>query len=266
MNELGFDIQEARPWFTRRQFPGHLLVTVSEQAAATWAEVLGIPVRRCYISDGALGERSALLGISSTEVIGAVLPDAGSTMSGDFGEILVLFYNCATELVTAPVNAKKWRLKQDRTKPAPHSDVLNFILPAWPAASEEDVVICSEVKAKATDGDSTPVASAIADCAKDRTSRLGRTLEWLKERAIGEDLGALTIAHLERFIKAVEFPPATKRFQAVAVVCSNLLQVELAAAPAVPHPDYTVIVISVPELKEKYSAVFASAAASGDEG
>lgn len=263
MDELELDIESARAWFALEERPGYSLVRVSVEASAGWSAALGVPVRRCYVSDSLMAQRSSELGITEAEVIASALPDPGSTMSGDFGEILVLIFNCASEVAHTPVNPKKWRLKQDRTKPAPHSDVLNFVLPNWPAPSGEDVLVCSEVKAKATDGGSTPITSAIADCSKDRTSRLGRTLGWLKERAIREDLGAVTLAHLDRFLNATDHPPFTKRFRAVAVVCSSLLEQELAAAPPAPHPDYTVYVISVPELRRRYTEVFEAAANSG---
>ena len=263
MDELELDIEAARAWFTLENRPGYSLVRVSAEASAGWAAVLGVPVRRCYVSDGLLAQRSSQPGITGAQVIASALPDSGPTMSGDFGEIVVLIFNCASELPHTPVNPKKWRLKQDRNHPAPHSDVLNFILPSWPTSSADDVLICSEVKAKATNGGSTPITSAIADCAKDRTSRLGRTLEWLKERAIREDLGSVKLEHLDRFLKATDHPPFTKKFRAVAVVCASLLEQELASAPMAPHPDYTVYVISVPELKQRYTEVFQAAANSG---
>lgn len=260
MNELGINIDDVRLWFSREDQPGFSLVHVSPAVAAGWAAALGVPVRRCYVSDEVLRTRGGRSGVTQRDVIASALPDPGSTMSGDFGEILVLLFNCASERQHAPVNPKKWRLKQDRTKPAPHSDVLNFILPSWPDASPEDVLICSEVKTKATDGGTTPIASAIEDCAKDRISRLARTLEWLKERAIREDLGAVTLTHLNRFLRPTEHPPYSKRFQAVAVVCASLLAQELESAPATADPDYTVFVISVPELQQRYTEVFAAAA------
>jgi hypothetical protein len=48
-----------------------------------------VAVRRCYITDGFLDERVKATGRTKAEIVAAVLPDAGSTMSGDFGEILV---------------------------------------------------------------------------------------------------------------------------------------------------------------------------------
>lgn len=259
-DDLGFDFTRAVPWFPHDQEQPYVLVRVSDEHAKSWADALGLVVRRCYVSDSIINERAQDHGVEKTEIIAAKLPDSGSTMAGDFGEILVYLYQGAKEL--SAFGPKKWRLKQDRTKPAPHSDVLHFVLPTWPTASAQDVLLCSEVKTKSTDGDSTPIQSAIDDSAKDRTSRLARTLVWLKERALGEPpgtLGDVQIAHLERFINATDHPEAKKQFRAVAVVCKSLVDDELKHAPKETLPEYTVVVIAVPDLKETYSAVFAAA-------
>lgn len=256
MNELGLEIQEVLAWFPHVQDAPYVLVRVSDTHAQDWATKLGVPVRRCYISDSLLEERSKRLNVSKAEIVDARLPDPGSTMSGDFGEILVYLYQAAREHPATTAGPKKWRLKQDRTKPAPLSDVLHFVLPSWPAPSANDVLLCAEVKAKATNADSSPIKSAIEDSAKDRTSRLARTLLWFRERALTEDLGDIQLAHLDRFINATAYPPAMKRFRAVAVVCSSLVDGELGDAPTQVPTDYSVVVLSVPELKKTYTAVF----------
>jgi len=186
-------------------------------------------------------------------------------MAGDFGEILVFLYQASKEHSATAIGPKKWRLKQDRTKPAPYSDVIHFLLPNWPNSSTDDILLCSEVKTKSTNGDSTPIKSAIEDSGKDRVSRLAKTLTWLKERALIEDLGETTIAHLERFIKATEHPPAQKKFKAVAVICSSLLEQELEDAPSELPTGYSVIVISVPNLRETYMKIFETARQSFSE-
>ncbi len=135
-------------------------------------------------------------------------------------------------------------------------------MPNRPQASAADVVLCSEVKAKATAGGSTPIADAIADCKKDRTSRMSSTLVWLRERAMTTDLGDVDIPLLNRFINAVDNPPAAKRFRAVAVICNTFLDDELVAAPADPDPEFTLVVIGVPDLRTTYTAVYAAAIAS----
>jgi hypothetical protein len=112
------------------------------------------------------------------------------------------------------------------------------------------------VKTKATNGASKPISTAIAGCQKDRLSRLARTLVWLRERALAEDLGVTTLAHLKRFIEATDYPPSKKEFFAIAVICSSLVDAEVSDAPTALPTDYTVVIISVPELKRIYTSVF----------
>lgn len=256
MIDLGVDIGAIAPWFAEEQQSPYVLVRVSDEHASAWAGALGVPIRRCYIGDALLDERARLTGKPKSELVAAKLPDRGSTMAGDFGEILVYLYHAAAEPEIALIGPKKWRLKQDRTKPAPYSDVVHFVLPHWPESSADDRILCSEVKTKSTAGDSSPISSAVADCEKDRTSRLAKTLVWLKERALHEDLGTTTVAHLERFTKANDHPEAQKQFRAVAVVCASLVDKELVDAPDKQPADLTVVVIVVPSLKQRYEEVF----------
>lgn len=258
-DDLDFDFAGAAPWFPHAKEKPYTLVRISDKHAKSWADTLGLTVRRCYVSDSIVAAKAKEHGVDQTEIIAARMPDAGSTMAGDFGEILVYLYQSAKELPVEAVGPKKWRLKEDRTKPAPHSDVVHFALPSWPTPSKNDVLLCSEVKTKSTNGGSTPIRSAIDDSAKDRTSRLARTLVWLRERALLEPLGDVQIEHLDRFIKATDHPPATKRFRAVAVVCQSLVDEELKSAPTAASVEYTVVVISVPDLKDVYTAVFDTA-------
>jgi len=262
MRDLGVDIDAVTPWFASEQQSSYVLIRVSDEHSSLWSDVLGMPVRRCYIDDSLLEGQSARTGRSKADLVSSKLPDRGSTMAGDFGEILVFLFHAACEPGSDLIGPKKWRLKQDRSKPAPYSDVIHFVLPSWPVATEDDRLLCSEVKTKSTSGPSKPISAAIADCSKDRTSRLAKTLAWLKERAIGEDLGSTTIEHLDRFIKADDHPPARKHFRAVAVVCETLVEGEVADAPTERSPDYDVVVISVPDLKNVYEGVFDAAHAS----
>jgi Cap4 SAVED domain len=259
MNDLGLDLQHVRTWFPREKEVPYVLVRVTDAQTKGWADALGIAVRRCYVTDAVLSESAAAHKVSQQDVIAAKLPDAGSTMSGDFGEILVYLFQGTEEHPKAAIGATKWRLKQERKKPAPFSDVVHFFLPSWPMASADDVVLCSEVKAKSGAGAFAPIKRAIEGCEKDRTSRLAGTLVWLRERALTDDLGDLKIEHLNRFIEGIDHPPAQQRFRAVAVIAADLLEAELADAPVKTPSDYTVVVISVPELKATYTSVFDAA-------
>ena len=259
MNDLGLNLQHVRAWFEHEQDAPYILVRVSEEHAKAIGVALPVALRRCYIADPPLSQGSATPTVSQLDIIASKLPDAGSTMAGDFGEILVYLYQGTREHASVPLSVTKWRLKEDRRKPAPYSDVVHFVLPSWPASSPEDIILCAEVKTKSTKGTSTPIASAIADSRKDRTSRLANTLVWLRERALVEDLGDVQIEHLDRFIHATDHPPAHKRFQAVAVISTDLLAAELAAAPVEVPAEYTVVVVSIPQLHTLYTAVFGAA-------
>lgn len=258
MDELGFDFKTAATWFQHQQDQPFALVKLTSAQTNELASEISVAVRRCYITDELLTQRAVALGIQQSEILASRLPDKGSTMAGDFGEILCYFYQSTKGLPAFAIGAKKWRLKQDRTKPAPRSDVVHFVMPARPNSSTNDIVLCAEVKLKSTPGASTPITSAIEDSAKDRTSRLAATLVWLRERAMTEQLGDLDIPVLSRFINLVDHPPVSKRYSAVAVICESLLTDELKAAPKTSSPDYSLLVIAVPNLKLTYEAVFAA--------
>lgn len=259
MNDLGLDLDQVRTWFPHEQDSPYVLVRVSNEHARGLSAALGTALRRCYLTDSLLSGRSTALSMPQTEIIAAKLPDAPHIMAGDFGEILVYLYQGAREHANNPLGATKWRLKQDRNQPAPHSDVVHFVLPHWPERSAQDAILCAEVKTKSTAGAFDPITAAIEDCLRDRTSRLGRTLVWLRERALVEDLGDVDVEHIGRFLNATDPPAAQKHFYAVAVVSTDLVQEELTAAPAEDPIDYTVIVLSVPQLPAVYTSVFAAA-------
>ena len=259
LTDLGLDVAQVRAWFPHAQNEPYSFVNVTSQHAQEWLNILGVPVRRCYITDDLLEERAEKLGESKANILAARLPDPGAVMAGDFGEILVYLYHAAKVHPQVAIGPKKWQLKQDRTKPAPHSDVIHFVLPYWPKASEEDLLICSEVKTKSKSGHSSPIKSAIKDVSKDHTNRLSKTLIWLRDRARTEDLGEIRIDHLDRFINAISYPPAKKEFNAVAVICSSIVTNELCDAPKQKPTGYSVIVISIPDLYKIYNAVFNAA-------
>lgn len=263
MRDLEIDLAEVRTIFIEEHNRPYLLIKVPTSATAAWADTLGVPARRCYLSDRSLFENAKRTNRTRTEIVQAKLPDPGSVMAGDFGEILTALFLASREHPTEVRDPKKWRLKQDRTKAAPYSDVVHFVLPQWPATSSEDRLICAEVKTKSTSSNSTPIASAIADSRKDREGRLVKTLAWLKERALGEELGTVDLDQIERFLKATDHPAATREFRAVAVICASLLASELNGDPPADE-GCTLVVISVPDLKENYEALYAAIIASAE--
>lgn len=267
MDDLGLEAPVVAGWFAEEENGAHRMVRISEEDAERIRNSLTEALRRCYISDQQIDQRAAEEGVTRSEIIDAVLPDPGPVMAGDFGEALSFLYQAASALPETALGPKKWRLKDDRRQPAPYSDVVHFILPDWPEAGENDVVRCAEVKTKSTDGASSPIAEAVSDVEKDRTSRLADTLVWLRERVLlGHDLGSVERSHLERFIEAVDYPPASKEFFAVAVICTSLVDEEMDEVPDESPEHCTLVIISVPALRELYSELYDSASRPGDGG
>lgn len=257
-NDLGISFHAAAAWFSAVKMPSYVFVSVIPAYAATIPTALGTAIRRCYISDDKVNTQASYYP-PATRIIAAALPDPGSVMSGEFGEILTYFYQGTMALPTAAVGLRRWHLKQDRNKAAPYSDVVHLVLPNWPAPSAQDTVLCSEVKAKSTKGKFEPIQKAIEGCETDRTSRLAGTLVWLRERALTGATEGASVDQLSRFIEPAGLPPTIKKFQAVAVVCDSLVAAEVAKAPTTPSPDYDVVVISVPKLKATYEAAYITA-------
>lgn len=244
------------PWFTNGSETEYIRISVPAAQAVEWPRVLADAVRRSYIADHKLEALATANGISKADVLAAKLPDAGSVMSGDFGEITAYVY-LASRQGGAAIGPKRWRLKADRTKPAPYSDVVQLTLPGWPQATADDSLMCAEVKAKATASAWNPIAVAIEGMEKDRISRLAKTLVWLRERAIADDIGAVTIPQLNRFINATEFPAYIRNFRAIVVICTTLVEGLLDEFVPPTLPDGCVlVVIDVPNLHQTYSAVY----------
>jgi hypothetical protein len=241
-----------------------LLIRADATESEKWATLLGVPARRCYISDGKLKERASELGVIGSEIAAVKIPDPGSVMSGDFGEILAAFYLAATALPEVVVDPAKWRYKADRTKAAPHADVVQLVLPHWPQSSADDRIVCAEVKAKATGGNFDPIAAAVTGSDLDRGGRLVNTLNWLKEKAISDGSDTVEIAQLDRFIAATDHPALNRDFRAVAVIDSDFVDMVVGWG-TVPDPSHcTLIVLSVPELKARYTELYAEIVSSAD--
>lgn len=264
MRETGVDLPKIKEMFTNREGGPFEILEMSESSVSVLLSDSAIPFRRCYIADELLKERMSASNCAAKDILDVVLPDPGSTMSGDFGEVLTAFYLAATSSSEA-FDSKKWRLKADRTKSAPYSDVVQFILPHWPESSDSDRINCAEVKTKATKSNSSPIASAIEDSKKDSDTRLIKTLNWLRERALMGVLSPDYEAQLDRFIYAIGHAPFERCFYAVAVISADLVDKEIAAWEGESPADRKLMVISIPGLKSVYEAVYEGIRVSGDE-
>lgn len=210
----------------------------------------------CYASARHIENRAAATGMSPSEVLANRLPDPGNIMSGDFGEIVSLFF-LSSERAERTTLVKKWRYKQDRTKAAPHSDVIILHKRHSTRASRSDFVICAEVKQKATPGPRyIPIEAAVASLSDDRVGRLGRALTWLREKAIDQE-SPDRIELLNRFTvdPRVEY---LKEFKAVAIIDRDLLHEEICRDTELPpHTnEFEVVVIGINDLKTLYETVY----------
>lgn len=260
MEALGLDLDEMSTLLVETAEEHHLLVEVSPESVKEWAARLGVPVRRCYFSDEHLEARAAA-GIEPGALASTYVPDNPSVMSGDFGEMLAAFYLASKH--AEAIDPLKWRFKNDRNQSAPKSDVVRFSLPTWPDASAADGIECAEVKSKASSGNSKPIASALKDSETDRGGRLDKTLNWLKELALKGELTQLTVEQVERFITPTDHGPYNKHFKAIAVIDAKYVAKETENIPEVSE-QCTLIVLSVTDLMQTYTAAYAEVITSAE--
>jgi hypothetical protein len=256
VHELGFDLPELESIVDAYDEPLYLHVSIGEGSESEWIDQLATTFRRCYISDERLKEAESRTGRTRRELLEAVLPDRGSVMAGDFGEILAAVGQAVLEMPEPLLMAKKWRYKASRHASAPYSDVVQFSLPSAPKFSANDRVLCAEVKTKSTNGTSSPIRSAIADSGKDRAGRLGKTLVWLRDRSHFEDLGSVTFDVLQRFINVADNLPSTRVYYAIAVISADLAEYELEELPSDGYPDGRLVIVKVSDLKSIYERIY----------
>ncbi len=211
----------------------------------------------CYITKSKLLANAKKTGKSLEFHLTNKLPDKGSVMSGDFGEILTLFF-LAHERTEAVKVMRKWVHKMDRTKSAPYSDVVILHCPDPGKPLADDFVVSAETKQKATDTAFEPISAAIAGVDSDRTGRLGRCLAWLREKAIDES-SVEEIALIERFATKLTVP-YKKHYKAVAVIDLALLDDELTRKPVhTGSTEFEVVVLGIRDLKAYYELAFSRA-------
>ncbi|MCK9419612.1 MAG: DUF1837 domain-containing protein [Nitrospirae bacterium] len=158
----------------------------------------------CYTTIQQIRDRIEETGLSAAEIVANKLPDPGAVMSGDFGEILALYF-LSTERPEVTTLIRKWRYKQDRKKSAPLSDIVILHRQNATTISENDYVICAESKQKATPGTFDPISKALEGYTEDNMGRLARTLAWLREKAIDQE-SRPAIDYITRFTQAGEVP------------------------------------------------------------
>jgi uncharacterized protein DUF1837 len=213
----------------------------------------------CYISTIDLVARTEETGLAAPDILKNKLPDPGSIMSGDFGEVVTLFF-LGSESNKAVTSVKKWRYKQDRKKPAPHSDVILLYREDINNPSKKDFVICAESKAKATHSTFRPIEKSIQGYVDDKTGRLARTLVWLKEKAIDNE-DSEYLKFITRFADDLVDIEFSKKYRAVAIIDTEYLDDELVQLIDLPvqGEEFEVIVLGITDLKKVYERSFSRA-------
>lgn len=263
MNPESEDLEIITHWFVDYQMPDgaikvrtHVL-TDNKHASLEDFFVRAIP--NCYIPTNVLKDRVNITRLSTSEILKNQLPDSGSVMAGDFGEILTLFYLSGER--SEPIKqVKKWQFKEDRKKAAPYSDVVILHKKYNDRASESDFVICAEAKLKSTKKPFYPIKESINGYDKDKIGRLTRTLLWLKEKAINHGTPE-SIDYIKRFTDDLLEIKFTKKYRAVAIIDRNFLDSELQKTLNLPiqSDEFEVIVIGIPDLKQLYERSFSRA-------
>jgi len=250
-------------WFSDHQKPDSSIEVrahvLDEDKSSHLEDFMVNEIPNCYIKKNELSARINETGLSASEILQNKLPDTGNVMSGDFGEILTLFY-LGSERREALKTIKKWRFKQDRKKATPHSDVIILYRKYSDRASKMDYVICAESKAKATGSNSEPIENSIKGYEADKTGRMARTLVWLKEKAIDHE-NKNSISFIKRFTDDHLKTGFNKKYRAVAIIDRNYLDNELIKSLDLPaqNDEFEIIVLGINNLKDLYEQSFSRA-------
>ena len=235
------------------------------------------PFRRAYLSDEKLDKIEKKKQNSRKDIIKRRLPDEGDVMSGDFGEILT--YYMATELWSSDANYRpmKWQFKDDPKKASPKTDVILFqFVNDVEHPNANDKLITYEAKAHATtvtgkykrhtkkaaitykDGkDVCSFVDAVFDADKDRASRAGESIIYLKNHAENSDNDELMNVLL-RFDKSYTVPYAAE-YNAVAIIESTDLDNQIARMPAdlmTTFPGITLYCMPIKDMQSIYKHLY----------
>lgn len=184
--------------------------------------------RQCYLLDTDIQRKMNALEKRAEEILSVYLPDPGKTMSGEFAEILSYQLILDQHSDFPLFGPKKWLWKTDRNEPMKKTDVIFFGKKNSSNPSDDDLVIASEIKSKATAGDFNPIQDGVDGSKDDYIKRLAITLSWLQEHYIKTD-ETKSLQEIERFIEAVKprYGPYKKIFKTIAVIDSELIQDEM---------------------------------------
>lgn len=239
---------------------GYLILKLKAEQRDAFLSIIPQEYRKCYITDKKIEELLSTHSgkVSAKKIIQSKIPDPGSVMAGEFGEITAYFVLMGKYLPLKLFAPKKWRWKIDRNKALPFTDIIMFHINKKP--SDEDLIMSAEVKTKSTKHTKNPIQQAVKGVQNDNISRLARTLRWLKDIHTSVEPNPVKIEYLDRLINSQEdkYGKYTKHFKAVAVIDSSFLDNDLKEEIEDPDMDgdFEIIVISIDTLKEVYEDTY----------
>lgn len=216
--------------------------------------------RICYVSDVELERLSKANGVTQGEFMQHYLPDKGNVMSGDFGEFLSYYLTkdlCADKK-SRIAGPKKWRWKQDRNKPAPHTDILLFKIRDRKSKTNNpnDEVIAVESKMKSVKKkDYSPIQNAVDGAKTDKLSRMAKSLDWYFDQYAKDGKPKLKEL-VNRYRFPDEFGSYKKSFKAIAIIDETLFEDEISKAITDMDDEIDIWAVSISDLKNAYETVF----------
>ena len=218
---------------------------------------LPLKFRQCYISDNELAERLQDPDLTNADILDAYLPDKGSVMAGEFGEIISFYLVKSIYLPIQLSGPLKWRIKPDAKRAAQYTDVVLYHLADPISPTKEDILVAVESKVKSTKTNKHPIQDAIDGSAEDRTRRLAVTLAWLRRRAIKTN-NKVRRKIYERFIKISVHGSYKRHFKAIALIDQSFVDTELAKDKNTTQclENTELLVVSIPALQNLNESVY----------
>lgn len=242
--------------FTRTNTTGYILYQLKKGEIDNVLKKLSKPARLCYISNSDLAKLSGQRGIKASEFLEKyIYPDEPSIMSGDFGEIfsfLVVIERLSNKgyLLFAP---RKWRWKEDRNRAALGSDAVLFHIADNKKPSSKDFVVSIESKMKSVKSKEHRIQTAIDHAAKDKLSRLAKSIIWLEEKH-ARNGNEIDRKKIERFKDPSTYGPFQKHHKAIAIIDNAFESEEITPVINNTH-GVTAIIFSIENLKTVYETL-----------
>ncbi len=239
--------------FDRSNNANYILYRLKDGEWDEFIMKLTLGFRLCYIEDEKLNELASNANITKSKFLERfILPDEPIIKSGDFGELLSFFSvkeNLENKglVLTLPL---KWQWKDNRNKAAPGADGIIFHIPNAKKYSSDDLVVTIESKMKSTYSKEGRIQDAIDGAAKDKLSRMAKTLNWMEEKYAkeGQEENRKIVA---RFKDPATYGTFKKVHKAIAIL-DIAFEADEIAKPINNSESVSVIIFSIQELQKAY--------------